>query len=78
MTELRPLSKRYTEDLNWAFGHYAELVTKHPNKWIAVANKKILGVAISSSKALAIARKKIKREQIPVLFIEKGMHVYTN
>lgn len=76
MRKPRPLSKKYFEDFDWAYEHYTELAKKYPNKWVAVGNKKILSVSRSSTKALELAHKRVKAEQVPVVFIEKGIHIY--
>ncbi|MDI6792054.1 MAG: DUF5678 domain-containing protein [bacterium] len=69
------LPKRFWEDKEWAFTHYSELVKKHPNMWIAVLNKSIIGVSSDLGKVEEIKVKTGKRH-IPVIFLEDGSHVY--
>ena len=62
--------KRYWEDQNWAIEHYAELIKKYPDKWVAVVNKKVVATGESIRKIREISRKKTGEKRIPVLFIE--------
>lgn len=78
MNPLKPVSKQYNQDTNWAFLHYAELSKKYPNMWVACAQKRIVAVGKSITNVLELARQKVKSKQIPVIFIEKGIHIYAN
>ena len=72
------LSARFWEDGKWAHRNYQNLSKKYPNKWIAVLNKKV----ISFSESLAKVKKETARiaegRDFPILFVEKGAHVYQN
>lgn len=78
MTALKPVSKQYNQDMNWTFRHYAQLAKKYPNQWVACAQKRIIAVGKSVTHVLESARQKVKSEQIPVVFIEKGIHIYAH
>jgi hypothetical protein len=70
--------KRYWEDEKWAFEHYAELVKKYPDKWVAVINKKVVSAGIDIQKIEKIARKKTGKTLFPVIFIESSSAIYEN
>ena len=70
--------KEFWDDLHWGFDHYSELMEKYPDQWIAILHKKVLSsgdnLADVESDAERISKK--SKDQIPVLFIECGLHVY--
>lgn len=70
--------KRYWEDQNWAIEHYAELIKKYPDKWVAVVNKKVVAAGESIRKIREISKKKTGETLIPVLFIESSPAIYEN
>lgn len=72
----KPLPKRFWDDRQWANRHYNELIKKHPNEWIAIVNSKVVASGDNLSQVEKIARNKTRRKYIPVMFIEKGIHIY--
>lgn len=78
MKSLKPVSKQYNQDVNWAFSHYTDLAKKYPNMWVACAKKQIVAAGKSITETLTSAHQKIKSKEIPVIFIEKGIHIYAN
>lgn len=71
-------TKEFWDDMNWAEEHYSELMHKYPDKWVAVVDKKIVAAGESIKKIEEEAEKKTQRtrDQIPVVFIECGSHIY--
>ena len=71
-------TKEFWDDMNWAEEHYSELMQKYPDKWVAVVDKKIQAAGVSIKKIKEEAEKKTHRDkdQIPVIFIECGSHIY--
>jgi hypothetical protein len=69
------LPKRFWEDKEWVFAHYSELLKKHPNMWIAVLNKEIIGASPDLGKVEEI-KAKTGKKHIPVIYLEDGSHVY--
>lgn len=76
MKEPKPLPRYVNEELDWAYSNYPELEKKYPNMWVAFYEKKILSAGKSLRSVLEEAREKVGLEDIPHLFIEKGMHIY--
>lgn len=72
------VSKQYQKDIDWIFANYTKLAKQYPNKWVACVKHKILAVGNSMTKALQVAQRKSGMGQIPVIFIEKGIHIYGN
>jgi len=77
MQETIKVPKRFWEDEEWAEEHMAELQQKYSEKWVAVVNKKIVGVGEGAGLAREIAQKKTGiKEFIPVIFVESGQNLY--
>ena len=72
------LSDEFWKDDHWAHKHYQDLIKKYPDKWVAVFNKKIISFGNNIKKVEKEAKKIIKDKEFPILFIEKGAHVYKN
>ena len=51
---------------------------QYPEKWVAIVNKKVVGVGKSISEAEREAHKKtgIEIKRIPVIFVERGANIY--
>lgn len=70
------LPKRFWEDDKWAHEHIGELQKKYMEKWIAVVDKKVVGVGEDGDTARKIAQKKTGVKEIPVIFVESGQNIY--
>lgn len=70
------LPKRFWEDSRWAHKHLGELQNRYTNKWVAVVNKKVVGVGENGDIARKIAEKKTGVKNIPVVFVESGHNLY--
>ncbi|MDL1875997.1 hypothetical protein FBQ85_12620 [Cytophagia bacterium CHB2] len=72
-----PTPREYWEDNDWANAHIAEIAAAYPNLWVAVVDKQV----IASGKIIADVRKaaetKTGKTHFPVVFAERGIHVYT-
>jgi alpha-beta hydrolase superfamily lysophospholipase len=72
-----PEFKRYWEDQEWALDHYAELVEKYRDQWVAIVNKQVVAASKDSIKEIErTAQEKTGVEHIPVILVEGGDHVY--
>jgi hypothetical protein len=71
-------SKEFLEDMKWGEENYSELMREYPDKWVAIVDKKIVGVGRSISEAEKEAYKKtgIEIKRIPVIFVERGANIY--
>ena len=70
------LSKEYWEDYQWANENRTELAKRYPNTWVAIVNKEVVAVGEDIKRAELEASRKTKRTEYPILFIERGIHVY--
>jgi len=70
--------KEFWDDLHWGFDHYSEFMEKYPDQWIAILHEKVISsgdnLADVESDAERISGK--SKDQVPVLVIECGLHVY--
>lgn len=76
MTQLKPFPVEHNKEYNWVFAEYSKLANKYPNRWIAFANKKVLSSGKELSEVMKKAHELIDWDEIPHLFIEKGIHIY--
>ncbi len=72
----RPLPKGFEKEEAWAFQHWGELVKKYPDQWIAYWKGKVLAHGKDLSQVLEKSHQQVNLEDIPHLFIEKGIHIY--
>ncbi len=71
-----PTPKEYWEDSDWANEHFSEIVKEYPNLWVVVVNKKVVAAGKVISEIERIAEEKTGRKSFPIIFAEKGVHVY--
>ena len=73
----RPLPRSYWRDERWALDHYADLVKRYKNRWVAVANKRVVAAAKGTVAAHERAWAKLgHRLPVAVVYVEDGRHVY--
>ena len=72
------LSQKCLEDDQWADQHFTEIVKKYPNKWVAVVGKRVVASGDTIAEVKRIAKKKTGQQEFPILFAERGIHVYQN
>lgn len=70
------ISEEFWEDQKWGFEHHTELLKDFKDKWVAISNKKVISFGIDLGKVQEEAKKITKKEQIPVMFVECGSHIY--
>lgn len=73
---MEKIEKRVWDDKRWIRKHMGDLQKKYREKWVAVVNKKVVGVAEGPETARKMARKKTGEKQIPVIFVESGQNLY--
>lgn len=72
------MPKSYWEDRNWAYEHINELAIKYPNQWVAIFQKRVVATGESSVEVEKLAEKRSGRADNPLIFVEKGCHIYEN
>lgn len=70
------ISKEFWEDQQWGFKHHTELLKNFKDRWVAISNKKVISSSSDLQKVQEEAKKLTKKEQIPVMFVECGAHIY--
>ncbi|MEK7727276.1 MAG: DUF5678 domain-containing protein [candidate division KSB1 bacterium] len=73
-----PTPPEYWEDNNWADEHITDLAQAYPNLWVAVVDKQV----VASGKVIAEVRRSAEartgKTHFPIIFAERGIHVYAN
>jgi hypothetical protein len=73
---VRPIDPRYWQDMDWAYAHYATLVTNHPNQWVAVVDSRVVAAGANLGEVESEASRIAGPRDVAVLFVERGIHVY--
>ena len=73
-----PFPAHWNAEMDWVYSEkiYPNLVRKYPNRWIAVAHHRVLASGTNVLKVLTQARRQIDWPEIPLTFLEQGIHVY--
>lgn len=66
----------FWEDLRWGESHHTQLLSKYKDLWVAIKNKEVISFGSDLSKVKMEARAKTGKEDVPVLFVECGEHIY--
>lgn len=74
LPELPP--KEYWDDVRWSEAHYAELVARYPNQWVAIVNGEVISAGSDLGRVVDETRTQTGREEFPRIFVERGTHVY--
>jgi hypothetical protein len=72
----KSIPKRFWEDEEWAYKHYAALWEKYPNHWVAIYRKRVVAASKGLGRASALARKKTGQLPVPLIYIASGRNVY--
>ena len=73
-----PSRSHWKTELDWAYSDavYPKLARRYPNRWVAVARHRVVAAGKNVMKVLAQAHRKVDWKEIPLLFVERGIHVY--
>ena len=71
-----PTPKEYWEDSEWADENFSNIVKEYPNLWVALVGKKVVAAGKVIAEVEKMAEEKTGRKSFPVLFAERGIHVY--
>lgn len=71
-------SDRWQQERDWAYSEtvYPKLARRYPNRWVASAHHRVLASGTNLTKVLAQAHRKVDWKEIPLVFVERGIHVY--
>ena len=74
----KPVPRYMQEECDWAYGEavYPQLAQKYPDRWIAVAHHRVVASGRNLMKVHAAAQRRTGWKEIPLVFVERGIHVY--
>ena len=78
MKKPKPVPRSWKAEYDWAFARYSELVRRYPNQWVAFAERRVLAHGKALRPVLEQARRKAPGQEIPHLFVERGIHIYAH
>ncbi len=64
-------------DYDWAFANYGKLVKRYPDQWVAFSDHRILSAGSNLMQVMKKAHEQIDQPEIPHLFVERGIHIWT-
>ena len=70
------VTAEFWNDLHWGESHHTELLRTHRDEWVAILNKEVISSGINLAKVREDAQIKTGRNDIPVLFLDCGQHLY--
>ena len=71
------LPQRFWDDREWGYAHYGELAKRYGNQWVVIVNHKAVAASRNLKEAEETARAKTGEAHVPVIFVERGGHVYS-
>jgi len=76
--EMMEIQKNFLEDIKWGLDNYKNLQLKFRDLWVAIMNREVIvageSIKYVEEKASRLTGK--KKEEIPVIFVESGAHVF--
>lgn len=73
-----PTPKEFWEDNVWVDEHITDIAAAFPNLWVAVVDKQVVASGKVVAEVRHAATTKTGRTSFPIVFAEKGIHVYAN
>jgi hypothetical protein len=73
-----PPDKEYDEDFQWMIDNTEALSKAYPDQWVAIADKQVVACGKTMGEAIKKARKKGRRENCVVDFMEGELYIYAN
>lgn len=73
---MKTISKKFWEDQQWGFQHHSDLLSRYKDMWIAIVDKKVVSAGEDLGEVERKAKELTKKEEIPVMFVECGAHMY--
>jgi len=73
---METISKEFWDDQQWGFQHHTELLEKYKDVWVAISNKKVVSAGKDLSEVKKKAKEKTGKDEITVMFVECGAHIY--
>lgn len=74
----KALPEGFWEDDQWMHDHYDQLSRQYADEWIAVVDKIVVASGASIGEVKKKTEEKTGKRNVPVMFMEKGIHIYGN
>ena len=71
------IPQRFWDDREWGYTHYADLAKRYGNQWVVIVNCQAVAASRNLKEAEETARAKTGEAHVPVIFVERGGHVYS-
>lgn len=68
--------QEFWEDLRWGENHHTQLLSRYKDMWVAIRNKEVVSSGLDLSKVKMEALAKTGKEDVPVIFVDCGEHIY--
>jgi len=75
-TEIKPASRQYWEDSEWAYENFTDIVRQYPDMYVGIYDKKVVASGKTIASVRESAHKKIGIKELPIIFAEKKVYVY--
>ena len=72
------IPKRFWDDIEWGYAHYGSLAKRYGNQWVVIVHCKAVAASRNLREAEETARAKTGELHVPVIFVERGGHVYSS
>jgi hypothetical protein len=76
MPQKKIIPNDFWQNRQWMLEHYNELASQYADKWITAIKGKVIAAGNSIKEVEKIAKKIVGKKHIPIMFMEKGVHVY--
>lgn len=70
------IPRRFWKDWDWGYAHYGDLAKRYGNQWVVIVHRKAVAASRNLREAEERARARTGERHVPVIFVERGGHVY--
>lgn len=70
------LKNDFWQNYQWILDHYNELSSQYADQWISANDGKVIASGRSIKEVERKVQKITGRNRLPIMFLEKGVHIY--